>query len=86
MTINKSQGQTLSHVGLYLPKPVFSHGQLYVAVSRVKCRGGLKILSCNDDGEVCFTVVYREVFQKKYKISCINLFVVRFLFSFLFDL
>ncbi|KAG6672457.1 hypothetical protein I3842_16G058500 [Carya illinoinensis] len=30
MTINKSQGQTLEHVGLFLEKTVFSHGQLYI--------------------------------------------------------
>ena len=34
-TINKSQGDTLKMVGIWLPQPVFGHGQLYVAPSRV---------------------------------------------------
>jgi ATP-dependent DNA helicase PIF1 len=34
MTINKSQGQTVKHVGLDLRTPVFTHGQLYVGISR----------------------------------------------------
>jgi hypothetical protein len=52
MTINKSQGQTLSTVGLYLKKPVFTHGQLYVAVSRATSREGLRIMIKNDDVHV----------------------------------
>ncbi|GFX70077.1 ATP-dependent DNA helicase [Trichonephila clavipes] len=35
MTINKAQGQSLQVCGLNLKNPCFSHGQLYVACSRV---------------------------------------------------
>ena len=66
MTINKSQGQSLRFVGLYLPTPMFSHGQLYVAVSRVQSKSGLKILIHDKDNKPSNTttsVVYKEVFQ-----------------------
>lgn len=66
MTINKIQGQSLNHVGIYLLQPVFSHGQLYVAMSRVTSRKGLKILLLSEDGDDIHTtsnVVYKEVFQ-----------------------
>ncbi len=43
MTINKSQGQTLSHVGLHLEDDVFSHGQLYVVFSRAKALMNIKV-------------------------------------------
>ncbi len=36
LTINKAQGQTFNKLGIFLPKPVFSHGQLYVAFSRAR--------------------------------------------------
>ncbi|XP_010233544.1 ATP-dependent DNA helicase PIF6-like [Brachypodium distachyon] len=49
MTINKAQGQTIPIVGVYLPNPVFSHGQLYVALSRATARGNIKILAVQDD-------------------------------------
>ena len=45
MTVNKAQGQTIPNVGVYLPKPVFSHGQLYVALSRATARSNIKILA-----------------------------------------
>ncbi|XP_058746518.1 uncharacterized protein LOC131619442 [Vicia villosa] len=66
MTINKSQGQSLDNVGLYLPKEVFSHGQLYVAISRVKSKKGLRILIHDKDREPMISttnVVFKEVFH-----------------------
>ena len=43
MTINKAQGQTFQKVGIYLPEPVFTHGQLYVALSRARSFDSIKI-------------------------------------------
>ncbi|KAI9113891.1 hypothetical protein K1719_015142 [Acacia pycnantha] len=66
MTINKSQGQSMTNVGIYLPSPFFSHGQLYVALSRVKSFNGLKLLildEFNKCNNTTTNVVYREVFQ-----------------------
>ncbi|KAE9545466.1 hypothetical protein AGLY_001009 [Aphis glycines] len=44
MSINKSQGQTMSICGLDLENPCFSHGQLYVACSRVGKPSNLFVL------------------------------------------
>ncbi|KAM3206771.1 hypothetical protein ACQJBY_062123 [Aegilops geniculata] len=49
MTINKSQGQTIANVGVYLPEPVFSHGQLYVALSRATMAANIKVLTGTHD-------------------------------------
>jgi len=44
MTVNKSQGQTIPNVGIYFLEPVFSHGQLYVVLSRATTRSNIRIL------------------------------------------
>ncbi len=62
-TINKSQGQTLSHVSLHLVDDVFSHGQLYVAFSRAKAPTNVKVqLPDTVHGRISLmrNVVYKE--------------------------
>jgi ATP-dependent DNA helicase PIF1 len=67
LTINKSQGQTLQCAGLYLQSPVFSHGQLYVALSRTTTIRTLHVLIENEDSDVphgqTINVVYPEILQ-----------------------
>ena len=76
MTMNKSQGQSPERAGLFLPRPVFSHGQLYVAFSRsgdppsaakgvrvvaVGVEGAQGNLKGPDGGVFTRNVVHREV-------------------------
>ena len=60
----------LDRVGLYLPAPVFTHGQLYVAVTRVRERNNLVIMVAHDSsrqnvdmGLCTANVVFTEVFR-----------------------
>jgi len=43
LTINRSQGQTLPNVEIYLSRHVFSHGQLYVTLSRRVSQNSTKV-------------------------------------------
>lgn len=64
MTINKSQGQTFQRVAVWLEHPVFAHGQLYVAASRVGHPDCIMFAIARADGmppHATKNVVYREV-------------------------
>ena len=62
MSINKSQGQSVKHVGLAVSNAVFMHGQLYVAVYRVTSVYNLKVIWDSNVGTpVTKNIVYPEV-------------------------
>ena len=66
MSINKSQGQSVDHVGLDLRSPVFTHGQFYVGVSRVRYRDNIKVIWDEKDREGrTKNIVYDEVLLKE---------------------
>ncbi|KAL0301815.1 UNVERIFIED_CONTAM: hypothetical protein Sradi_6458300 [Sesamum radiatum] len=69
LTINKSQGQTIHNVGIYLGSHVFSHGQLYVAPSRGVSEKTTKVLVrkgsvVGHEGVYDKNVVFKEIFAK----------------------
>lgn len=58
ITINKSQGQSLSVCGLNLKNVCCSHGQLYVACSRLGKPSALFVLASDNETK---NVVYHKV-------------------------
>ncbi|XP_039772160.1 ATP-dependent DNA helicase PIF6-like [Panicum virgatum] len=68
MTINKAQGETIPNVGIYLPEPMFSYGQLYVALSRGVYRESTWLLAkrnmnIDPTGKSTKNIVYRDVLE-----------------------
>lgn len=64
LTINKAQGQSVRFVGIDLREPVFSHGQLYVALSCATSHERVKVLlPSNDSANRLYNVVFPEIFQ-----------------------
>ena len=84
MTINKAQGQTIPNVGIYLPDPIFSHSQLYVALSRGVSRKTTWLLAKpNKDahpiGRRIKKYCIQGCFAKLKKVSSILLLIIRFI-------
>jgi len=63
ITINKSQGQTFNDVGVYLLSLIYSHGQLYVVISRVTSNANIKIFNSHGPDRYMRNVVYKEVLE-----------------------
>ena len=60
MTAHKVQGQTFEYVGVDLRTPVFMHGMLYVAFSRVKRKRSLKVLLPQENPRHTRNIVWKE--------------------------
>jgi hypothetical protein len=61
VTIHKAQGQTLLRVGLYLSNPIFTHGQLYTALSRTRGWQHIVVYSLLINSALIDNCVYKNV-------------------------
>ena len=70
--MNRAQGQSLHCSGLYLPRSVFSHGHLYVGLSRTGDPRNVHIYAdqeefenfdLNQDKKYTRNVVFPEIFD-----------------------
>ncbi|KIO00511.1 hypothetical protein M404DRAFT_152443 [Pisolithus tinctorius Marx 270] len=59
-TFNSCQGLTLDTVGIDLTRPVFSHGQLYTALSCIRHRSHARVLLPQGDNTT-LNVTYHEI-------------------------
>jgi len=74
MTINKSQGQSLKIVGVFLKEQVLTHGQLYIALSRVTSKEGFKIITCDAEGN-------HSIYTKKHYVQGCSLLSINVIIS-----
>lgn len=65
MTVHRSQGQTIDRAGLDLRSDCFTHGQLYVMLSRVRAPKDIRVLVPPEkqEGGSAFTknIVYSQL-------------------------
>lgn len=75
VTIDKAQGQSFDHVGIYLPESVFSHGQLYSALARGRRQVATKVFVKdrfyqgrlhNNDETVTRNVINEQILSQDY--------------------
>jgi ATP-dependent DNA helicase PIF1 len=63
VTVHKAQGQTLVKVGLYMTTAIFTHGQLYTALSRTRGWCNIVIWSTLPNPGLIVNCVCRHVLQ-----------------------
>jgi ATP-dependent DNA helicase PIF1 len=61
--INKSQGQTFNNVRVYFSSPIYSHGQLYVAISWVTSSANIKIFNGQGHDGYMRNIIDKEVLE-----------------------